>query len=99
MRRIHRITRSAGALVLAMVAIPDRADAQVHDVRAAVQYQLLHIPGTTFPAGVNADVSAIVRTPVAVIAEVGWAGKDIGVAGVSASARIINFGAGVRLIP
>src|SRR5581483_3421248 len=38
-------------LIVAVTASPRTASAQEHEVRAAGQYQVLHVPGSTFPAG------------------------------------------------
>jgi hypothetical protein len=96
--RIDILTAVTAALVVTIVVVPSAASAQLRDVRAAGQYQLLHVPGTTFPAGVNGEVSAVIRTPLVVIAEAGWAPKQLNAAGVSAAARVINFGAGLRVM-
>lgn len=96
---MRRAASLIAASVLATLGTPNRVGAQGHDVRAAIQYQWLHVPGTSFPAGVNGEVSAIIRTPFVVLADVGWAPKEVHEAELSATARIINFGAGLRLMP
>jgi hypothetical protein len=94
-----RATSLSAALLVATFGAPNLVGAQGHDVRAALQYQWLHLPGTSFPAGVSGEVSAIVRTPFVVLADVGWASKDTHSADLSTTARIIDFGAGLRLMP
>jgi len=97
--RINQVTLRSVATFLAIVCGPPSVRAQGHEVRAAVHYQWLHLTGTTFPAGVNGEVSAVVRTPLAAVAQIGWAPKQMQLADLSATARLVDFGAGVRLIP
>jgi hypothetical protein len=99
MMRIDTLTAAAAALAVTIVAVPSAVSAQLRDVRVAGQYQLLHVPGTTFPAGVNGELSAVVQPPLVVLAEAGWAPKQLNTATVSATARLINFGAGLRVQP
>jgi hypothetical protein len=96
--RIDRVTLSL-ALVCAVIGHPITVAAQGHDVRAAVHYQLLHVPGTTFPAGVNGEVSSIIRPLLTLVAGAGWARTQAEAGEVSATARIIDFGGGLRLMP
>jgi hypothetical protein len=98
MMHLERVTSVCAALLVAIVGATKTADAQGRDVRAAVHYQLLHVEGTTFPAGVNAEVSTAIRSPLVLVANAGWAPKHTEVPDVSATASIINFGAGLRLM-
>jgi hypothetical protein len=93
------MTRTTLFTALLIATFGKLAGAQGHDVRAAVQYQWLHLPGTSFPVGVSGEVSAAIRAPFVVLADVGWAPKETHAAELSTSARIINFGAGLRVMP
>jgi hypothetical protein len=48
---------------------------------------------------VSGEVSAVIRTPFVVLADVGWASKDTHAAELSTTERIIDVGAGLRLMP
>jgi hypothetical protein len=88
-----------GAVLLAILFVARAvvcAQEREHEVRAAAQYQWLHLPGTTFPVGVNGEVSAAIRTPFVLVVEGGWAPKHV--VELSTNARMIDFGAGVRLM-
>jgi hypothetical protein len=97
--RIDRVTVMSAVLLVAIIGVEGTAAAQGHDVRAALHYQFLHVPGTTFPAGVNGEVSTVIRSPLVLVANVGWTPKHTQVADISATARIVNFGAGLRVMP
>jgi hypothetical protein len=94
-----RATSLSAALLVATFGAPNPVGAQGRDVRASVQYQWLHLPGTSFAAGVSGEVSAVIRTPFVLLAEAGWASHETHVADLSVTARIVDFGAGLRLMP
>jgi hypothetical protein len=96
---IDRITSVCAALPVAIICATGTAGAQGHDLRAAVHYQLLHVAGTTFPAGVNGELSTALRSPLVLVGNAGWVPKHTETAGLSTTAWIVNFGAGLRLMP
>lgn len=96
--RIDRVSSGFAALLLASIGVPGTASAQGHDLRAAVHYQLLRVPGTTFTAGMNGEISTVLRSPLVLVSGIGWTSKHTEVAEVSAAARVIDFGAGLRLM-
>jgi hypothetical protein len=96
--RIDRVALGTAAVCLAIAGSPRRVAAQGHEVRAAVHYQWLHLAGTTFPAGITGEVSAVIRPPLAAVAEVGWATTRTQTSQLSTTARMTDFGAGLRLM-
>ena len=96
--RIDRVTHIGMALLVGVLGVPNAVGAQGHEMRAAVECQLLRVSGTTL-AGVNGELSLVARTPLVLIADAGWARKQTEVSELSVTSHIVTFGGGVRLMP
>jgi len=97
--RIDRVALSAITVLLAALGRPRSVAAEEHEVRAAVHYQWLHFTGTTFPVGVSGEVSAVMRSPLVIVAELGWASQQAHATDLSTTARTTSFDGGLRLMP
>jgi hypothetical protein len=68
------------------------------NLEASIGYQLLHIPGETYPFGFNVDVSRAVNDRWRLVGELGLAMDEQNESGVSGDLSYFHFGGGPRLV-
>jgi len=96
--RIDRATHIYAALLVGVLGGSHAVAAQGHEMRAAVEYQLLRVSGATL-AGVNGELSLVIRTPLVLLGDAGWARQHTEVPELSVTSDIVTFGGGLRLMP
>jgi hypothetical protein len=96
--RIDRLTHICVALFVGVLGVANAVGAQGHEMRAAVEYQWLRLSGTTM-GGVNGELSLVIRTPLVLIADAGWARQQTEATELSVTSHIVTFGGGLRLMP
>lgn len=80
----------------AQTAVPSPSAVRTQRLEASIGYQLLHIPGETYPFGLNFDVSGRVHPLVDVVGEFGFARDERTDPLVNRTLTFLNFGAGPR---
>jgi hypothetical protein len=64
--------------------------------QATLGYQVLRIPGETYPLGLNVDVSGRMKNGWTAVGEFGWSKDDQDDPAVTGSLKFLHFGAGPR---
>jgi hypothetical protein len=91
------MTMTMAAAASAQTAVQGSAPA-TQRIDVTLGYQLLHIPGETYPFGLNFDVGARVHPMFDLVGEFGFARDDRFGPGITGTQTFFNFGAGPRWI-
>jgi hypothetical protein len=99
-RAVRVITLWACSAVLfgaAVVPAGAQPAQQPPSVDVSIGYQLLHLPGETFPAGWNVDVSGAMHDVLRIVGEFGMSRDEQTEFGVSGTLKYYHLGVGPRL--